>query len=61
MTRLILAEGPETALSIWSAYSGKEEVWSTLGVSNFAGAALQSRADEVIIAADGETRAVLAS
>jgi hypothetical protein len=55
---LILAEGPETAWSVWQACSGVE-VWAVLGSGNFLAVVEAHRQqlasfDEVIIAADGD-------
>ncbi len=50
-TPIILAEGPETALSIW--YATGRETWAVLGVSNFASADIPS-GDTVVIAKDAD-------
>jgi P4 family phage/plasmid primase-like protien len=50
-TPLVLAEGVETALSIWQATG--HETWACLGVSNMSRAAVPEGAD-VIIARDGD-------
>jgi hypothetical protein len=55
---VILAEGPETGLSVWQACSGVE-VWVVLGSGNFLAVVEAHRHqlasfDEIIIAADGD-------
>jgi hypothetical protein len=54
---LIMAEGPETALSVWQA-AGDLEVWVVLGTSNFAKVARAHRGvlmgREIMLASDGD-------
>ena len=50
---LVLAEGVETALSIWQATG--QETWACLGISNIASAPVPEKAT-VIVARDGDAR-----